>query len=286
MRRTKKLSRLGVLWLLLLPVPAKGDVAAMPAHIEVSHRYITVLVFDSPVCEVDLASDAYVAKLSGNYLLLRCRRASALPTSLFVTYAEGKSFLHTLIRYAPDPPKTYDLRDYAPSAKEAKEQAVTAQLLQRVGHLSALPQAYKDLGLRVDGLTLVLMNVMTDKGHLYLRLSLKNDSGMDYTIEGQRFCFQSGPKKAIEVSPVFAEESCIASGQRAPLLYVLPRYGVKVKGSLEIALREASGERILQFSIPGSVLLKAHRHNEQLSVISDQLVVISDRIAINKSLNQ
>ena len=249
----KKLSSLWILW--LVPLLAHSEGPLMPDELFASHRYITVLVFDSPVCEVDLSSNAYVAKISGHYLLLRCRSPKALPTSLFVTYNEGRSFLHTLLRYAPDPPKTYDLRALDPSAPDNK-----TGLLQRVGYLSALPQAYKDVGLRANGLTLVLMNAMTDREHLYIRLSLANDSGMDYTIESVRCAFQSGKKKEIEVRPVFAEEPVIEAGHRATLLYVLPRYGMKVKGSLQVELREMNGERTLQLDIPGSVLTKAHRH--------------------------
>ncbi|MEL6358656.1 MAG: DUF4138 domain-containing protein [Bacteroidota bacterium] len=252
----KKLSSLWILW--LVPLSAHSEGPMMPDELLASHRYITVLVFDSPVCEVDLSSNAYVAKISGNYLLLRCRQRDALPTSLFATYNEGRSFLHTLIRYAPDPPKTYDLRALDPSASDKQG----AGLLQRVGYLSALPQAYKDVGLRADGLTLVLMNAMTDKEHIYLRLSLQNESGMDYTIESVRCAFQSGEKKEIEVRPVFAEEPGVEAGHREILVYVLPRYGMKVKGSLQLELREANGERTLQLDIPGTVLTKAHRHKD------------------------
>ena len=263
LKRIKGLKRLSKLVLLLLLLGAQGEDnkgPAMPAHIAVSHRYITVLIFDSPICEVDLASDSYVAKISGNYLLLRCRRPNILPTSLFVTYAEGKAFLHTLVRFTPAPPKTYDLRTYAPSAQEQKEQAQTAHLLQGIGYLSALPQQYKDVGLKADQLTLVLLSVLTDKEYLYLRLSLTNDSGMDYTIEAVRFCFQSGHKKQIEVVPVLAQQPCVEAGKQAELIYVLSAYGMKEKGSLALELREASGERVLQLSIPGPILVKAPRY--------------------------
>lgn len=256
----KKLSSLWILW--LVPLPAHSEGSLMPDELLASHRYITVLVFDSPVCEVDLSSNAYVAKISGNYLLLRCRQRDALPTSLFVTYNEGRSFLHTLIRYAPDPPKTYDLRALNPNGTVSEKPGTGSRLLQRVGYLSALPQAYKDVGLRANGLTLVLMNAMTDKEHLYLRLSLQNESGMDYTIESVRCAFQSGEKKEIEVRPVFAEEPGVEAGHRAILVYVLPRYGMKVKGNLQLELREMNGERTLQLDIPGTVLTKAHRHKD------------------------
>ena len=262
----RRISRWGLVWLLFVPLTAWGELPAhsegplLPDELLASHRYITVLVFDSPVCEVDLSSNAYVAKISGNYLLLRCRKPDALPTSLFVTYNEGRSFLHTLIRYAPDPPKTYDLRALDPSVPDKK--GAGSRLLQRVGYLSALPQAYKDVGLRADRLTLVLMNAMTDREYLYLRLSLQNESGMDYTIESVRCAFQSGEKKEIEVRPVFAEEPVIEADRRATLLYVLPRYGMKVKGSLQLELREANGERTLQLDIPGTVLTKANRYKD------------------------
>ena len=59
-----------ILWGLTIPLAA----TPLPDKITVSHRYITVLIFESPVCAVNIASQDYAAKIQGNYLMLRCRK--------------------------------------------------------------------------------------------------------------------------------------------------------------------------------------------------------------------
>ncbi|MEL6152407.1 MAG: DUF4138 domain-containing protein [Bacteroidota bacterium] len=231
--------------------------AAAPEQIAVSDRYITVLVFDSPLCAVELASDLYAAKIRDNYLMLISKKQNAPPTSLFVTYQNGEAFLHTIVAYADAPPKTYDLR----SATAASKKSVTKTnklLLQGLAYLKTLPQVRKDLGVRADGLCVILTNILADATHFYLKLFVANDTGLDYEIEEVLFCLHSGAKKRQLLTPVVTtQKQQIAAYSDATLCYAFPCYGLKKASKLEITLREANGERNLQCNVPASILLTA-----------------------------
>ncbi len=232
-----------------------GMAHATPDQIGVSDSYITVLVFDSAVCNVELASDMYAAKITDNYLMLISRKRDAPPTSLFVTYAAGKAFLHTIVCFAPTPPKTYDLRHKAPAAKGGNQ-----TLLQGLQYIATLPQAYKDLGVRAERMKLILTNVVTDATHTYLQFFVENNTALNYEIEEMRFVLQQKGKKRQVLTPVLStQKQWIDAYHNAYMTYVLPSYGVQAASKLLVELREEKGERILRFAIPGSILLKAPR---------------------------
>ena len=229
-----------------------------PEKIAVSERYITVLVFDSPLCAVELASDLYAAKIRDNYLMLISKKKNAPPTSLFVTYQNGEAFLHTIVAYADTPPKTYDLRSTATASSKKRITKTNKALLRGLAYLKTLPQGRKDLGVRADGMTLVLTSILADATHFYLKLFVANDTGLDYAIEEVLFCLQSGPKKRQLLAPVVTtQKQQIAAYSEATLCYAFPCYGLKKASKLEITLREVNGERTLQCAVPAKMLLKA-----------------------------
>ena len=255
-RKSKGVALCGLLWPVLLCSQP------LPERITVSHQYITAVVFDSPVCNVYLASDAYVAHLKGPYLMLRCRQPGASPTSLFVTYGEEGAYLHTQLSYAADSPKTYDLRRCMPQEEEADEQETldTTRLIQNLQHVTGLQQVYKDIGLREERMTVILTNVVADDRYTYLKLFVKNNSCIDYDIEEISFCYQSSAKKRVSVAPVLTtQQRWIAAYHAEELIYVLPSYGIRQRGKLVIALREARGERTLQLTVPAGIIVGAKK---------------------------
>ena len=250
-----------VLVLLTLPLGAAGK--APPTKILVSDKYITLLVFDAPINGIDIGSHDYAAKIQGRYLILRCRKHHASPTSLFVTYDEERAFLHAEVHFSQHPPKPYDLRREVPPKEQAAGDASPspAVYLPGIRYLAALPQAYYHLGIRKEGMTLILTNVLHDAQHIYLKLFVENQTGVDYQLEAVHFSFHSGRRKQVGVFPAYvAPQGCIAAYSWERLLYALPRYGPKLRGRLAIQFREAGGERHVQFTVPARVLLQAAQY--------------------------
>ena len=239
-----------------------------PLCLAISDQGITVVVLEAKINEVNLGNDDYVAKVNQNYLLLKSRKPNAAPTSLFVTYQDHQQFLHATLTYAPEPPKTYDLR--APSNQEdslaetpksklnPSQNKISAQVLKRITSLGVLPQQYKDLGVRQDKLTAILTHILADQGHYYLQLFIANNGSAAFEVEEVNFEYVSGSQERIQVVPIYApNQATIPAHTSQTWVYVLPSYALKQKDKLEIDFWEKQGARHLQLRIPSSILLNS-----------------------------
>ncbi len=239
-----------------------------PWCLAVSDQGITVVVLAAKINEVNLGSDEYVAKVNHNYLLLKSRKKEAAPTSLFVTYDDNQQFLHATLTYTLEPPKIYDLRvslsqrdslEEVPLSKtNPGEEKISSQVLQRIQSLALLPQQYKDLGIRADGLTAILTHILADKDHYYLQLFIDNNASASFEVEEVSFDYVSGSQERLQAAPIYSSnEAMIPARACKSWVYVLPSYALKQKDKLEINLWEKRGARHLQLTIPSSILLNS-----------------------------
>jgi hypothetical protein len=239
-----------------------------PLCLAVSDQGITVVVLAAKINEVNLGSEEYVAKVNHNYLLLKSRKKDAAPTSLFVTYDDSQQFLHATLTYTIEPPKTYDLRgalsqgeslEEPPLAKpKPGEEKISSQVIQRIQSLELLPQAYKDLGIRRDGLTAIITHILADKDHYYLQLFIENSASVAFEVEEVTFDYVSGAQERLQAVPIYSpNEATVPARTCKTWVYVLASYALKDKDKLEINCWEKKGARHVQLAIPSSILLNS-----------------------------
>ena len=91
-------------------------------------------------------------------------------------------------------------------------------------HIAGLAQVHKDIGLRQERMTLILLNVMADQAHTDLKFFVANNSCIDYDIKEVNSCSQSGAKKSIAVTPVLTtQQRWIAAYDRTLAAYASSR---------------------------------------------------------------
>ncbi|MEL6413087.1 MAG: hypothetical protein AAFQ08_03105, partial [Bacteroidota bacterium] len=194
----------------LLLLPLLGSTPVLE-ELRVSHRYMTVLVFDTAIEAVDLSSGAYAAKIRGHLLLLRSLQPKAPTASLLVTCQGGGGFLHARLCYANQAPQTYDFRTGSKAPQEgapapaSSSEVLAPAILAGVSALKSAPQAYRDIGLRSAQLVLILTNILSDQEHLYLKLFVANDSSLSYRIGAVEFSLTQAQRERVALSPLYAE---------------------------------------------------------------------------------
>jgi len=104
---------------------------------------------------------------------------------------------------------------------------------------------------------------------LYVRISIENESNINYDIDQLRF-FIRDQKKAkrtatqeIEVSPVFVyNDTHKVEGQSAnTIVFALPKFTIPDKKYLAIQLMEKNGGRHLELHVKNKTIVKASTAN-------------------------
>lgn len=247
---------------------------ATPDTVYVSHKATTYLLFPQEVDMLDISlQDEYYAKIEGKNVFIRAKNDNAPQTNFLIKY--GDSYLIGILSYANSPRQyLYDLR----KEKSGAEQITTHTLSTDTADIGAIKQRLQQLqdlksnsllqSSTKDKIRFSLSGVYIDKQATYLKLTLHNQSSMDYTIDyigfeliekkGRRF--SSNNRNIQPRAPLAAlAAQKLPANQKTTLVYALQSYAMRSKSKLLITLRETAGARVLRLSIPARLIAKARR---------------------------
>jgi len=231
----------------------------------------TSIVFPYAIKSVDRGSqDILVQKAKGfeNVLQVKAAVECFKETNLTVITSDGKLYCF-LVSYN-EQPEFFNIQvtkdeNGAPvnafsfngaNAEELKQFSILA--LAHRKKLGGVKDYQSTIRFRLTGLFI-------HEGILYYRITIKNDSNINYDIEQLRF-FIRDQKKAkrtasqeIELTPVFVDSPVtqVRANTENTVIYALPKFTIPEKKYLAIQLMEKNGGRHLELRVKDRTILKS-----------------------------
>ena len=226
---------------------------------------ISTLVFKEDILDTEVGSPDYFVKAKGRYLLIRAKHNRVRPTSLFVRYGKYKD--HYIAELFPDekaPLKYYIGTDTNTSKTSIVDKEVAIFSLQNA------KQAYYTIGVKQNGLKIILTDIIHTDNATHLQLFIDNHSSINLCLSHWTFEYVTILKKFFFSKKQHKKRKLVAPiASPAPIdvpatcgkyiTFAIPTH--VSKGGLEICLGEHEGERSFRFVIPSKVLLKAKKRN-------------------------
>lgn len=239
-------------WFLASPSLLLAFSPAYGPEVLVSTTHNTVIVFPSPINEVDIGNHDYATRVKDRFLIVKSKSKKATPTSIFVVYDGGKKSFKTEVRYAPGSHPDVYIDNPEVSAEETWETALK--------HLEG-PQQFKTMGAKQGNLTFQLTHMVHSRKYTLLKLYLHNNAPADLEVGKVKVTRNTGggfwrkeKKEDIEIIHEKIPQHVPAqSGYYMTL--VIPSKSVFQKGYLEVTLK-GSGTKV-SFHIPKGVLKSA-----------------------------
>jgi len=231
----------------------------------------TSIVFPYAIKSVDRGSlDILVQKAKGfeNVLQVKAALACFTETNLTVITSDGK--LYSFLLNYDEQPKVLNIQvaksestfpgiAFAPeglNAEELQKFSTTAFLHKK--NLRGVKDYKSSIRFRLTGLFI-------HEGILYYRITIKNDSNINYDIEQLRF-FIRDQKKAkrtasqeIELTPVYVDRPVtqVKGNSQNTVVYALPKFTIPEEKYMAIQLMEKNGGRHLELSVKNRTILNS-----------------------------
>lgn len=132
---------------------------------------------------------------------------------------------------------------------------------------------YNTIGLRNSGIVYKIGNMRADNYNIYIKLTIFNNSGVRYNIDGITFRFQemegrifgrSEDRLTERIVPAyFSEIERIRAYSKETVGYAIPIYSVGSKGYLVVNIIEKQGARNVQIRVPANKLLNVAVFREE-----------------------
>ena len=242
-------------WLLIACLLV-GPLYAQPAKIGVRASQFITLEFPAEIVDLEVGSPEYLPKAKGKYLLLKARHKKVAPTSLLVRYGEEKQgYIATLAldEQAPMLVLIEESRQRPAGAQEKPPEVVFDQ-----------DQDYYTIGLKKQGLSLILTNILHQGSTTYLRIFIDNQTSLpcnlsqpsfEYITYLRRFLFFTKEQRKM-VTPLQAPQQIALPANRGDyFVFAIPAYASA--DALLVALGAQEGGKNYPIYIPSKVLLKA-----------------------------
>lgn len=242
-------------WLLIACLWAR-PLYAQPAKIGVKASQFITLEFPAEIVDLEVGSPEYIPKAKGKYLLLKARHKKVAPTSLLVRYGEEKQgYIATLAldEQAPMLVLIEETRQLPAGAQEKPQEVVFDQ-----------DQDYYTIGLKKQGLTLIVTSILHQGSTTYLRIFIDNQTSLpcnlsppsfEYITYLSRFLFFTKEQRKM-VTPLQApQQIALPANRGAYFLLAIPAY--PSADALLVALSAQEGGKNYPIYIPSKVLLKA-----------------------------
>lgn len=261
--RNLKLSIIICIFLTVISGYAQYNSKAEYNNIQLSYSKTTSILFPYAVKSLDIGSrDVLVQKAKGveNILLLKAGKQNFLQTNLTVVTSDGKLYSFILnfddlcptlhidagLRTADDRQLLFSLENE--NQKEIKDYAMLA--LSRKNKVSGLNSRRSEIEIRVDG-------IYIHQDIMYFRVSLGNDSKINYDVDQLRFFIRDQRKskrtasQEIEVIPFFStgDFSRIYDKSEVVTVFALPKFTIPEKKKFTMQVFEKNGGRHLELDI-------------------------------------
>ena len=237
--------------------------AVIEGRIGVFYNKFTTLIFPEDIVDVEAGSSEYHVKVKGKYLLLRAKHKKVAPTSLFVRYGKRKQCY--VVEIFPDqqgPLQHYIVEKV--SSKEREKQESNANPIDSI--FSNDEQEYFTLGIRENGVEIILTNILHVDQVTYLKFFIKNKASIPYSVAhysfeyvtflGGFFFFKKQKKKQVDAILL---PPLIHLPAKCGTYFIFAIPGYASEGGLEVLFGENDGERVLKLFIPSTILLNAKR---------------------------
>ena len=207
---------------------------------------------------------------SSNAIILRLVNLDAPTTNLTIRMVNGE-ILHGMLRIDKEKATSfYDFRQREPenvkTEKHDLEKTRTDLVDFRVAQIIEMADEYTWLGARRSRMEYQVGNIRNDSRHMYLKITIRNNSGAQYNIDGAIFRFEEAKGRGIgrrgqqlteRVVPVYhSEVEYVGAYSEKTLGYALPLFSVGQNGKLVIQFIEKNGSRNATIEIPAAELLK------------------------------
>lgn len=241
-----------------------------PLRVEVSRIKTTHIVFPYAILSVDIGSrDLLAQKAKGveNILQVKAAKEGFEQTNLTVVTADG-TLTSFLVDYNPQPPTlsiSIPKADKRPVIAIAEE-GINEQEIQDKCQL-ALGVNRKLHGLKTTraGITLQLTGIYVHDNTLYLRMSITNQSNINYDIDQLRYYIRDQKKvkrtasQEVEITPVMVYNAVqqVKGKSKNVFIAALPKFTIPDKKYMAIQLVEGNGGRHLEIALKDKHILKA-----------------------------
>ena len=214
-----------------------------------------------------VATQQFASLVQGNNVLVKAQTCKAVPTSLVVTFKTSKdTFYGNLVFSKNEYQEIFDLSKLfaAPeqtkiAAEKKKQEKIQKQLNSGIFALADLKQEYKDIGQQTRSFKVVVTNIFNDDKYTYLKIFIKNKTGMPFPIGNVTFKHFHGKKNEQNIVPLY--KVCldkVAAYNSSYMLFALPMYATGDNGAMHVCFQEIDGKRSIKVEIPAKKIVKAN----------------------------
>ncbi|MGX5853745.1 conjugative transposon protein TraN [Dyadobacter jiangsuensis] len=269
------LTRLLLLAWILLPSLSTAQNGELFANetlpIEISAERTVSIAFPSTIKSVDRgSSDLLVEKARGteNVLLVKWARKGAQPTSLIVVTGDGA--VHSFETIYQDSPGSISLRMVRPSGQLMPnfiaqiDATLDERMVEETMHLAEMAQPNLDKRDSNGDFLLDLQGLFVQGPVMLIKLSLSNQSPIDYDIESLRLFISD--KKQVKRTASQREEivlirsapsiSKVSASEEKTLIIAFPKLTLPNSKRLHVELTEKGGARHVQIQLKSRHLYK------------------------------
>lgn len=209
----------------------------------------------------------------GSVCVIRGNNKEAPNTSITIKLNDD-SVWYGIISFGDNTELFYDFR--VKTTPDASTNHISNSHSNKTGNLNRLDvnlekikelnKEYFTIGEKSGQVTFSVSNIRNDKQNTYILLSVNNQSGNIYSVDGILFKFIEGKRRGVKRGEARIEERIMPikiSGNLSIKAYsneeiavAIPLYAIGRSGKLEITLREKDGTRNVIISVPGSIMSK------------------------------
>jgi len=238
-----------------------------PYEIAISYHQTTNLIFPFAIRSVDRGSNAVLAqKAKGveNILQLKAGKGEFPPTNVSVVTADGK-FYSFVLHYA-DQPSHLNINFAGSKPAQLVGEPANAWQLERVACQVLSQPRFMHLQKSDQALRLRLNGIFHSDNNLWLKLSLGNDSQVDFQPAYMRFFLRDVKRTKrtalheTELSPVYLPPAKATKGLASSVWTVgFKPFTVPKHQRLVIQVGDESGGRVLVLRIKSRLFLQARK---------------------------
>lgn len=145
---------------------------------------------------------------------------------------------------------------------------IPPEVNRKVKNIMGFPREYNDIGQRLSGIYFMLSGIYLDADYIYFKFIIINNSQVAYELDLVSFEHQYAQKfgkkqQAVQgnvyVSEYFDTVNVVLPGREERAVYLLPIYAFNEKDNIRVKMTEKVGERLIDFDIPGKVIINGER---------------------------
>ena len=247
--------------------------------IEVSYDRTVYLVFDDPIKVYDIGTDEIGHRSEGNKLYLKADVEQFIETNMLVETVAGYYFTFRL-KFNNEPNVTFyplkneiatyhletgDNRSKAEEVEEDLSMVAIKTVCERIENSYDILLETGDLEDKFQG---KVGGIYADADHLYFKVSLWNESNIQYNIDLINFKIDAAGKKERRLTASFIENltpvyvhnadiKVITHDQEITKVFVFEKFTIDKKKRLFIEVIEENGDRDLEIILRSSKLIDA-----------------------------